>query len=68
VLEQAVKSFPGGTSDLSYAYALYDLGNALRLAGRPADAIPVLEERLKIDNQRDVVQRELDAARAAAGQ
>jgi serine/threonine-protein kinase len=67
VLEQAVKSFPAGTSDLNYAYALYDLGNALRLGDRPRDAIPVLEERLKIDNQRDVVQRELDAARAAAG-
>ncbi|MEA2442823.1 MAG: eukaryotic-like serine/threonine-protein kinase [Thermoleophilales bacterium] len=67
VLEQAVKSFPPGATDLAYAYALYDLGNALRLAGRPRDAIPVLEERLKIDNQRDVVQRELDAAKAAAG-
>jgi tetratricopeptide (TPR) repeat protein len=67
VLEQAVKSFPPGTTELPYAYALYDLGNALRLGGRPGDAIPVLEERLKIDNQRDVVQRELDAAKAAAG-
>ena len=53
---------------MTYAYALYDLGHALRLAGRPDEAIPILEERLKIDNQRDVVQAELDKARAAAGQ
>jgi hypothetical protein len=66
VLERSVRSFPSGTDDLNYAYALYDLGKALRLAGRPEDAIPVLEERLKIDNQRDVVQRELDAAKADA--
>ncbi|MEA2143000.1 MAG: eukaryotic-like serine/threonine-protein kinase [Solirubrobacteraceae bacterium] len=68
VLERSVKSFPAGTTELGYAYALYDLGNALRLAGRPQDAVPVLEERLKIDNQRDVVQAELDRAKAAAGQ
>jgi serine/threonine-protein kinase len=68
ILERAVQAFPAGTTDLNYAYALYDLGNALHLAGRPKDAIPVLEERLKIDNQRDAVQRELDAARADAGQ
>jgi serine/threonine protein kinase len=66
VLERSVESFPAGTTHLSYAYALFDLGSALRLAERPDDAIPVLEERLKIDNQRDVVQRELDAARSAA--
>jgi serine/threonine-protein kinase len=68
VLERSVESFPAGTQDLHYAYALYDLGSALRQANRPKDAIPVLEARLKIDNQRDVVQRELDAAKAAAGQ
>jgi serine/threonine-protein kinase len=66
VLEKAIQQFPAGTSDLNYAYALFDLGHALRLAGRPDDAIPVLEKRLTIDNQRDVVQKELDAARADA--
>jgi serine/threonine protein kinase len=66
VLERSVKAFPSGTDDVNYAYALYDLGHALRLGGRPDDAIPVLEERLKIDNQRNVVQRELDAARRDA--
>ena len=63
VLEGAVRSFPAGTSDLNYAYALFNLGQALRKGGRPGDAVPVLEERLKIDNQRATVQRELDLAK-----
>ena len=54
--------------DIGYAYALYNLGNALRLSGRPADAIPFLEERLQISNyKRGVVQKELETARKQAG-
>lgn len=67
VLEEAVRSFPKGTEDLNYAYALFNLGNALRLSGRPEDAIPVLEQRLQIPNQTGTVQKELEAARAEAG-
>jgi len=67
VLRHAVDSFPAGTSDLNYAYALYNLGHALRLAGRPEEAIPILEQRLEIPNQVETVERELAAARAAAG-
>jgi len=66
-LERAVAAFPEGSSDLTYAYALYNLGRSLRLAGRPDEAVAVLERRLGIPNQTDTVQRELDAARAAAG-
>jgi eukaryotic-like serine/threonine-protein kinase len=66
VLEDAVRSFPAGSGDLNYAYALFNLGNALRLAGRPEDAVPVLERRLEIDNQRGAVQAELERARAEA--
>jgi len=66
VLEQAVASFPEGTTDLNYAYALYNLGNAYLQAGRPEDAIPVLEERLTIPNQKGTVRRTLAEARAAA--
>ena len=66
VLRRAVDAFPEGTSDITYAYALYNLGHALRLGGDPEAAIPVLEERLRIPNQTDVVRRELEAARAAA--
>jgi eukaryotic-like serine/threonine-protein kinase len=67
VLQRAVDAL-SGSGDLTYAYALYNLGRSLRLAGRPAEAIPVLEERLAIPNQRGVVKQELEAARREAGQ
>src|SRR5204863_4634212 len=54
-------------SSLTYAYALYDLGRALTLSGDPKDAIPVLEQRMKIPNQTPVVQQALDQARQQAG-
>jgi hypothetical protein len=50
---------------LIYAYALYDLGDALLLSGNPQAAIPVLEQRLRIPNQTDVVQQTLNRALAA---
>jgi len=43
---------PASEACLTYAYALYDLGRALRLDGDPADAVPVLQRRLQIENQR----------------
>lgn len=58
---------PSSTSCLTYAYALYDLGRALRLSGDSAAAVPVLKARLQIDNQRATVASELQAARAQAG-
>lgn len=67
VLEEAVASFPAGTEDLSYAYALFNLGSALRQSGRPDEAIPVLEKRLEIPNQTGTVEEELAAARAESG-
>jgi eukaryotic-like serine/threonine-protein kinase len=67
VLRTAVASFPEGTADLNYAYALFNYGQALRLAGRPEEAIPVLEARLEIPNQTETVQAELDKAVAEAG-
>lgn len=66
VLERAVASFPEGSDDINYAYALFNLGNALRLAGRPEEAIPVLRERLRYPDQVEVVRQELAAAREAA--
>jgi hypothetical protein len=54
---------PASTMCLTYAYALYDLGRALRLSGDPAAAVPVLERRLEIDNQRPTVLAELELAR-----
>jgi eukaryotic-like serine/threonine-protein kinase len=66
VLKRAVAGFPKNSTDLTYAYALYNLGRSLRLAGKPGEAIPFLVRRLGFDNQRAVVRRELAAARAAA--
>jgi eukaryotic-like serine/threonine-protein kinase len=68
VLGEAVAAFPEGTADLDYAYALFNLGNALRLSGRPKEAIPVLERRLEIPNQEGKVRSELEAAYAEAGE
>jgi serine/threonine-protein kinase len=66
VLQQAVDSFPSGTSDLNYAYALFNLGKSLRLAGRPDEAIPILEQRLEIPNQTETVRQELELAKQQA--
>jgi predicted Ser/Thr protein kinase len=67
LLEEAVASFPDASEDLDYAYALFNLGNALRLSGRAEEAIPVLERRLAIPNQTAVVREELEAAEREAG-
>ncbi|MDX6589346.1 MAG: eukaryotic-like serine/threonine-protein kinase [Solirubrobacterales bacterium] len=66
LLDEAVRAFPPGTQDINYAYALFNLGNALRLSGRPEEAVPVLEERLRIPNQVGTVTEELEAARSEA--
>jgi eukaryotic-like serine/threonine-protein kinase len=71
LLERAVVKFreAGDTKSTDYAYSLYNYGWALRLAGRPADAIPYLQERLEIsDYERGTVERELRTAQQAAGQ
>jgi len=67
VLEEAIAAYPEGSEDLDYAYALFNLGNALRLSGRPEEAIPVLEKRLEIPNQTGTVEAELEQAREEAG-
>jgi tetratricopeptide (TPR) repeat protein len=56
---------PASEACLTFAYALYDLGRALRLEGHHAEAVAILSERLRIDNQRPTVQRELELARGA---
>ncbi|MDX6670708.1 MAG: eukaryotic-like serine/threonine-protein kinase [Solirubrobacteraceae bacterium] len=65
LLQQAVSQC-GDSRDTVCAYALYNFGHSLRKAGRPAEAIPVLERRLGYDNQTGAVQAELDAARREA--
>jgi serine/threonine-protein kinase len=66
-LSRATRNCPVEKTD-PCAYALYDLGHALRLAGRPQEAIAVLEQRLQNADQRGVVQAELKRARKDAGQ
>jgi hypothetical protein len=58
---------PVSETCLTYAYALYDLGTALRLARKPGAAVPILEHRLQIANQRSTVQSQLELARREAG-
>lgn len=65
-LRRAVEAYGEGSRDLTYAYALYNLGRALRLAGRGDEAVPILERRLRIPNQTKVVKKELKQARKAA--
>jgi tetratricopeptide (TPR) repeat protein len=55
---------PTSEACLTFAYALYDLGSALRLDGDPHAAVPILSERLQLDNQHAAVEEQLDLARA----
>jgi tetratricopeptide (TPR) repeat protein len=57
---------PASGTCLTYAYALYDLGRALRLSGHPAAAVPILKRRLEMDDQRSTVEAELELARQGA--
>jgi eukaryotic-like serine/threonine-protein kinase len=62
LLQRAVDGFRAQrrTTELPYAFALYNLAYALARTGREADAVPLLQERLRVsDNQRGVVRREL---------
>jgi eukaryotic-like serine/threonine-protein kinase len=65
-LRQAVNS--ASPDSLTYAYALYDYGRALLLAGDPKDAVKVLYQRLQIPNQTGAVRQELQLALVALGQ
>jgi hypothetical protein len=65
VLRQALAAGSPGT--LTYAYAQFDLGRSLRLAGDPRDAAVVLQQRLQFPNQTDVVRHELELALRALG-
>lgn len=66
VLRQAVAT--ADPASLTYAYALYDLGRALRLAGDARDAVSVLWRRMQIPNQTGAVRLQLQLALVALGQ
>jgi tetratricopeptide (TPR) repeat protein len=65
VLRHAVAAAPPSTP--VYAYALFDLGRSLRLAGDPRAAVPILWQRLQIPNQTAIVRAELALALRALG-
>jgi len=58
---------PSSAACLTYAYALYDIGQALLMTGNPDQAVSVLEERATINTGLNVVLPELARARQAAG-
>jgi hypothetical protein len=69
VLQQAVESLRDSGDETTYNYALYNLATAYMGADRPAEAIPLLQERMQFnDGQLGEVQAKLDEAYAAAGQ
>jgi serine/threonine-protein kinase len=63
-LKASVQGFrdAGRTDEITYFFALYNLGVALNRSGNPAEAIPYLQERLRNPNQQGTVKRELQAA------
>jgi eukaryotic-like serine/threonine-protein kinase len=65
-LRQAIDT--SSPDSLTYAYALYDYGRTLLLAGDPKDAVKVLYQRLQIPNQTGAVRQELQLALVALGQ
>jgi len=67
ILQEAVSLWPEDSQDINYAYALFNLGQALNRSGNPEAAIPYLEKRLQWNDQRDTVQAELNDARQKAG-
>jgi tetratricopeptide (TPR) repeat protein len=69
ILEQAVDALRGSGDETTYNYALYNLATAYMGADRPADAIPLLQERMQFDDgQLAEVQHTLDEAYKATGQ
>jgi eukaryotic-like serine/threonine-protein kinase len=66
VLRQVLNT--ASPDSLAYAYALYDYGRTLLLAGDPKDAVKVLYQRLQIPNQTGAVRQELQLALVALGQ
>ncbi len=65
--EKSVASFPSDSTQIDYAYALFNYAQALRLSGDPEAAIPLLEKRLSFsDFKLDEVKAELAASRQAA--
>jgi tetratricopeptide (TPR) repeat protein len=68
VLEDAVDGLRGSGDEATYNYAIYNLATAYLGAGQPAEAIPLLEERMRFDDgQLAEVGAALDRAYEEAG-
>jgi eukaryotic-like serine/threonine-protein kinase len=68
VLQKALAAFPADQrSSLTYAYTLFNLGDAYLKSGQPDKAIPYLQQRLNWNDQRPVVEAELQQAMQQAG-
>ncbi len=65
ILRRAVQSFQPGTTAVGYKYALYNLGHVLRRLGRPKEAIPFLEQCVKMDPAWSKAHTELATTKAA---
>ena len=55
VLQSAVDALRKSGDEQTYNYALFNLAHALRLAGQPEQAIPLLEQRLQYPDQSETV-------------
>lgn len=65
ILRRALQSFRPGTTNVGYKFALYNLGHVLRRTGRVKEAIPFLEQCVKIDPAWSKAQTELAVAKGA---
>jgi hypothetical protein len=63
ILRTALQSFRPGTTAVEYKFALYNLGHVLRRTGRAKEAIPFLEQCVKIDPAWSKAQTELAIAK-----
>lgn len=63
ILRRALQSFRPGTTAVERKYALYNLGHVLRRTGRAKEAIPYLEQCVKIDPAWSKAQTELAIAK-----
>ncbi len=69
ILEQAVDALSTSADEQTYNYALYNLATAYMGVDRAADAIPLLQERMRYDDgQLAEVQKTLDEAYKATGE
>jgi tetratricopeptide (TPR) repeat protein len=66
ILRRAVQSFKPGTTSVAYKYSLYNLGHVLRRLGKAKEAVPYLEQCVKIDPQWSKAHTELSIARSQA--